>query len=176
MGAFEDGDFIIVGLDPDAAQWRFSTSSPSGFPEHRKRCLSSCQCVRTTLSWDMCKYRYFAFEDVIVVADLYFGLNMLNYSILDSFVPVSTGTKELQSYLYNKQYQLNVRKYGFLCKTSALLCDLVPKYKPGEESFYYLTPVCDSAASLTEKSKRKLFICFHCLLLTYDFSPDFYKI
>lgn len=45
MGAFEDGDFIIVGLDPDAAQSRFSTLSPSGFPEHHKRCLSSCVCV-----------------------------------------------------------------------------------------------------------------------------------
>lgn len=41
MGAFEDRGFIIVGLDADGAQWRFSTSSPSGFSEHRERRLSS---------------------------------------------------------------------------------------------------------------------------------------
>lgn len=167
MGAFEDGDFIIVGLDPDAAQSRFSTLSPSGFPEHHKRCLSSCVCVcvRMTLSWNMCKSWFFPFEDATVVADLCFGLDMLNCSIFDSFVPIWTITRELQSYLYTGQEQVNVRKSGFLCKTSALLCDLVPKYNPGKESFYYLTPVCDSAVSLTEESKRKLFICCHCLLV-----------
>lgn len=74
----------------------------------------------------------------------------------------------LQSYLYNAQYQLNVRKSVFLSKTSGLLCDFVPKHKPGEESSYYLRLVCDSEASLTEESKRNLFICCRCLLLASD--------
>lgn len=124
MGAFEGGGFIIVGPDPDATQWRFSTSSPSGFPEHRFFlsvcaydtlpeyvqvqifCIWRCNCGRllaTLASWII-----------------------LNYSIFDNFIPVSTVTSELQSYLYNRQYQLSVRKSGFLCKTS------------GEESFYRL--------------------------------------
>lgn len=40
-----------MGLDDatdDAAQCSFSTLSPSGFPEHRKRCLSPCLRVYDT--------------------------------------------------------------------------------------------------------------------------------
>lgn len=125
-------------------------------------------CAYDTLPEYLCKHRYFAFEDGILASAC--------RVIASPIVSVSTVTRELQSYLYNRQHQLNVRKPGLICKTSALLCDLVPKYKLGEESFYYLTPVCDSAACLTEDSKRKLFICFHCLLQASDFSQDFYKI
>lgn len=134
MGAFEDGDFIIVGLDPDAAQWRFSTTSPSGFPEHRKRCLSSCLCLHTTLSRNIC-----ASTDILHLKMRLLwqtcSLALACWIIAFSIVSVSTVTRELQSYLYNRQNQLNVRKSGFICKTSALLCDLVPKYKPGRNLF-----------------------------------------
>lgn len=176
MGAFEDSGFIIVGLVPDAAQLRFSTPSPSGFPEHLERCLSSCvmclgACARPSpgkcgghskmrLVWQTCCFMAPG--------------NLVYYSIFDSFLSISTVARELQSHLYNRQYQLNLRTSAFLCKTSALPCDCVPKHKPGDESFYYRRLVCDSEVSLTQESKRSLFICCRCLLLASDLSGFFF--
>lgn len=126
MGAFEDSGFIIVGLVPDAAQWRFSTPSPSGFPGHRERCLSSCVLCLGVCARPSPRKCGGYLKMRLIWADLFHGPgNLVYYSVFDSFLSISTVAKELQSYLYNRQYQLNLRTSVFFCKnlSSALwLC------------------------------------------------------